>query len=636
MGHFADHLREHAFFYYLAGVPLLGIAAQWLAWRLRLPSILLLLGIGVALGGVVSPDELLAHLAEVDADSSAIGSRVLFPIVSLSVAVILFEGGLTLRFHELKEAGASVLRLVTIGALVSWFLTSVAAVYLLELDVRLAALVGAILVVTGPTVVAPMLRQIQPSRRIASTVKWEGIVIDPIGAVLAVLVFEFVFAHAGNATFAAIAGMLFKTVAVGIVIGLATAGLLVQSVKRYWVPDFLHGVVFLTAAMGAFALSNLLQEESGLVTVTILGIALANQKDISIHHVLEFKEHLRVLLISCLFIVLGSRVDPQDVWNLGLGGVAFLTAMILVVRPASVFLATIRSTLTLSERVFLSFLAPRGIVAAAVSSVFALHLASWSGMDAASEGFAQQADALVPITFLVIAGTVFVYGLFAAPLARWLKLADPNPQGLLFASAEPGMRAIAKQVQDEGFSVLMVDTNYGNIAAAKMAGLPAECASILSDHVREELDLSGIGRLLAMTANDEVNSLAVREFSYLFGRANVYQLTPWDEGSGKRTSISEHLRGRLLFRHELNHDALTASFLQGRKVKSTKLTEEFTYEHFRSRHGESAVVLFVVDEAKKLEVCSPEAPVDPIAGQTLIALVEPTAESQNKNGEEQS
>jgi CPA1 family monovalent cation:H+ antiporter len=600
---------------------LLGIAAQWLAWRLRLPSILLLLGIGVAVGSFVSPDELLAQLADVDATTSSLGPRLLFPIVSLSVAVILFEGGLTLRFHELKEAGSGVLRLVTIGALASWALTTGAAVLLLDLELRIAALVGAILIVTGPTVVAPMLRQIQPSRRIASAVKWEGIVIDPIGAILAVLVFEFVFAHAGDATFGAIGATLFKTVAIGFLVGLAAAALLVQSVKRYWVPDFLHGVVFLTVAMGVFALSNLLQEESGLVTVTVLGVALANQKSVSLYHVLEFKEHLRVLLISCLFIVLGSRVDVHHMWMLGFGGVAFLAAMILIVRPASVFLATIRSKLTFQERIFLGFLAPRGIVAAAVSSVFALKLAAWSGVKVGS-AFAEQADAIVPITFLVIVGTVFVYGLFAAPLARRLKLADPNPQGILFASAEPGIREIAKQVQAEGFPVLLVDTNYANVAAAKMAGLPADCASILSEHVREELDLAGIGRLLAMTANDEVNSLAVREFSHQFGRANVYQLTPWDKGSGKRTSVSKHLRGRLLFHSELNHDTLAARFVRGNQIKSTKLTDEFTYEDFQQRYGDSAIALFVIDEASQLEICTVEAPVVPKAGQTIIALVE--------------
>jgi NhaP-type Na+/H+ or K+/H+ antiporter len=629
-----EHLREHAFFYYLAGVPLLGIAAQWLAWRLRLPSILLLLGIGVAVGSFVSPDELLAHLADVDASTSAVGSRVLFPIVSLSVAVILFEGGLTLRFHELKGAGSGVLRLVTIGALASWALTTFAAVILLHLDLRIAALVGAILVVTGPTVVAPMLRQIQPTRRVASAVKWEGIVIDPIGAILAVLVFEFVFAHAEHATLASIATMLFKTAAIGGVIGLATAALLAQSVKRYWVPDFLHGVVFLTVAMGVFALSNFLQEESGLVTVTVLGIALANQKTASIHHVLEFKEHLSVLLIACLFIVLGSRVNPRDVWNLGFGGLAFLAAMILVVRPVSVLLATIRSTLTLQERIFLGFLAPRGIVAAAVSSVFSLKLAAWSGAGLANEEFARQADAIVPITFLVIAGTVFVYGLFAAPLARRLKLSEPNPQGILLASAKPEIRAIAERVQAAGFSVLLVDTNFADVAAAKMAGLRAECASILSEHVCKELDLGGIGRLLAMTANDEVNSLAVREFSHLFGRANVYQLTPRGEGSGKRTSISEHLRGRLLFHSELNHDALIGCFARGMQVKATTLTDEYTYEDFRLRYGDSAIVLFVIDEAKKLAICTLEKPAAPKAGQSIIALVEPRTHAADGTSEE--
>jgi hypothetical protein len=388
-------------------------------------------------------------------------------------------------------------------------------------------------------------------------------------------------------------------------------------------------VVFLTVAMAIFAVSNLLQEESGLVTVTILGIALANQKIAPIHHVLEFQAHLRVLLISCLFIVLGSRVDPYAVWEIGYGGLAFLAVLILVVRPASVFLATIRSTLTIHERIFLSFLAPRGIVAAAVSSVFALKLASWNGVGMANDTLAKQADSIVPITFMVIVGTVFVYGLFTASLARRLRLADPNPQGILFASAEPEIRAIAGQVQDAGFSVLLVDTNYANVAAASMAAIPAECASILSEHVRERLDLGGIGRLLAMTANDEVNSLAVREFAEPFGRVNVYQLSPRDKGSGKRTSISEHLHGRLLFDDRLKHDALISRFAQGNQVKTTKLTDEFTFKDFRTRYGDSAIVLFVIDEAKKLEVCTTAAVVKAEAGQTIIALVEPIADVED-------
>ncbi len=631
--YFIEHLREQRFFFYLAGVPLLGIAAQWLAWRLRLPSILLLLGLGVALGRIVNPDNLLTHLAGVGADGSTMGSKFLFPFVSLSVAVVLFEGGLTLRIRELKASGAALVWLVTVGAMVSWVLTAFAAVWLLGLDLRIATLVGAVLVVTGPTVVAPMLRQIQPSRRIASLVKWEGIVIDPIGAVLAVLVFEFVFAAGEHASLGTIGLTLLKTSVIGIVVGVVTAMVLVQCVKRYWIPDFLQGVVFLTVAMGTFALSNLLQDETGLVTVTVLGIALANQRTISMHQVLEFKEHLSVLLISCLFIVLGSRVDPRQVWELGLGGVAFLAAMILVVRPSSVMLATLRSKLTWQERVFLAFLAPRGIVAAAVSSVFALKLATLTGDELGDATFAQQADTLVPITFLVIVGTVFVYGLCAAPLAHRLGLADSNPQGILFASAESWVREIAKQVHSEGIAVLLVDTNYANVAAAHMSGLPAECASIVSEHIREELDLAGIGRLLALTANDEVNSLAIREFSHTFGRASIYQIAPRNSGSTKRMSIAGHLRGRLLFDNNLHHDALASRFASGSVVKKTKLTNEFQYADFQALYGNSATLLFLLSEPRKLTVCSPDRSVTPQAGQTIIALVDPTDDTNSEGTE---
>lgn len=592
-------LDDHLIFY-LAGVPVLGIIAQWLAWRLRIPSILLLLGIGVCLGGFVKPDDV------------GFDATLLFPIVSLSVAVILLEGGMTLHFGELKQAaGSTVLRLCTIGALVSWGLTAVAARFLMDLDYRISALIGAVLVVTGPTVVAPMLRQIQPSKRMSSIVKWEGIVIDPIGAVLAVLVFEVTFTHEHAWL------LLLKTVAVGLTLGLLTALLLVQCVRRYWIPDYLHGVVFLATGVGAFVVSNYLQAESGLLTVTILGVALANQKNVPMRHVLEFKEHLGVLLISCLFIVLGSRVDPMDIYNLGWRGLLFLVVMIVIVRPASVFLSTVATKLSWQERTFLAFLAPRGIVAAAVASVFALEL----GTHAAEPSLVPQIESLVPLTFLVIVGTVFFYGLCSAPLARSLGVSEPNPQGILFAGAEPWIREIARAVMDSGHNVLLLDTNYANVAAARMEGMSAECTSILGEHAREEVDLAGIGRLAAMTPNDEVNSLAAREFVHHFGRADVYQLSPWDAGS-RRASIAEHLQGRLLFGKGLHHDALVRIFEQGASVKRTKLTDEFSYEDFRATYNEDVILLFVVDENGKLHVSTTEGDLTPKAGQTVIALVD--------------
>jgi CPA1 family monovalent cation:H+ antiporter len=611
-------LEEHGLLIYLAAVVVLGIAAQWLAWRFRLPSILLLLAFGVTLGQFLNPDELLGEMAGADASAAP---RILLPIVSLAVGVILLEGGLTLRLSELKTSGGVVLRLVTIGALVSGLLTTLAARFLLGLEWQLASLLGAVLVVTGPTVVMPLLRHIRPVRRVGAIVKWEGIVIDPIGAVLAVLVFEQVLAKEGSPI--GIAWIILQTVAIGAVLGWGAGMLLAQVLKRYWVPDFLHGVVVLATAVGAFVLSNVVRPESGLVTVTVLGVTLANQKSVTIRHIAEFKEHLVVLLVSCLFILLGSRLELQVLREVTVGDALFLIAMIFVVRPASVFLSTLGSEIHYRERLFLAFLAPRGIVAAAVMSVFALKVATLAGENESLAGLAAQADRLVPVTFLVIVSTVAFYGLLAAPLARWLRLADPNPQGVLIAGADSWIRTIAAALKQEGFAVMLVDTNFRNVADARMAGLAADCASILSEHVREETDLGGIGRLLAMTPNDEVNALAAREFVHQFGRANVYQLAPWESGEGRRQSLSPHMRGRQLFGEKLNYHELARCMRQGFQIKRTRLTEEFEYDDFVAEHGSEAVPLFLIGETKTLTVCTADGKQPPRAGQTVIALIPP-------------
>lgn len=614
-------LKEYVF-YYLASIPLLGVVAQWLAWRLRLPSILLLLVFGVALGYFMRH-----YVAPGDVGSEIIPEDFLFPIVSLSVAVILFEGGLSLRLAELKQSGGLVLRLVTVGALLTWVLTALAASWLLGLSGEVAALVGAVLVVTGPTVVAPLLRHIRPARRIGSIVKWEGIVIDPIGAVLAVLVFEAVLAGGMRQAAHETALILAKTLFFGVLIGLAAAMVLIQLLARYWISDFLHSPTFLATALGGFAVSEFLQHECGLVTVTVMGVALANQKAVAVKHIIEFKENLQVLLISALFIVLGSRIKVASFVDLGWQGLAFIAVLILMVRPISVWLATLGSDLNVRERWFLSFLAPRGIVAAAVSSVFAFKLIE-SGRYSA-----ELSDQLVSITFLAIVCTVAVYGLSAAPLARWLKLAEPNPQGILFVGAEAWVRQIAKLLQREGFQVLLVDTNYFNISTAKMEGLQAHCASILAEYVREDLDLSGIGKLLAMTANDHVNTLAVNEFAPLFGRANVYQLRPWEPRDKRRQSTAEHLRGRLLFGEGLHHDKLANLMQHGGQLKKTKLTAEFTYDSFQEMYGDKAILLFVISERGKLIICTSADAEEAVPGTSVIALLPSESEAPLETSE---
>ena len=610
-------------FYYLAIVPLLGMLAQLLAWWIRIPSILLLLGFGVVLGFWMNPDEILTQLSE-DGSSKMLGPKLVFPLVSLAVAVILFEGGLSLRFSELRAAaGGAVVRLCTIGVLVSWILGSLLAWGILGIHWQLAILLGAILVVTGPTVVSPLLRHIRPERKIGAVVKWEGIIIDPIGAILAVLVFEQLFHahhHAGEhvGMHSPLIGML-KTALIGLGIGCATAWLLTELVKRYWLPDYLHGLAFLASALSVFALSNWMMHESGLVTVTVMGIYLANQKSITIEHIVEFKENLGVFLISSLFIVLGSRLDLAVLGEVGWKGVLFVALMILIVRPVSVLAAMWKSKMEPNEKIFLAFLAPRGIVAAAVVSVFSLRILSSGGQEAE---FIRDAQMLVPATFMLIVGTVAVYGLGAAPLARRLGLADANPQGIMFGGASPWIRDLALVLKDAGYSVVLLDTNYHNVSAAKMAGLTAYCKSVLSDFARQEVDLAGVGKFLALTKNDAVNAMAVAEFSHIFGRQNVYRLSAKDANKGERAKVGEVSKGRELFADAWNEDRLQKVYENGYRPKLTNITEEFTFDDFQHEHGEDVMVLVVIDKSKTVTINTADKELQPNTDQSVIALVQ--------------
>ena len=372
----------------LASVLLLGVGAQWLAWRLRLPSILLLLVLGFLAGpitGFLHPDEIFGE--------------ALFPIVSLSVAIILFEGGLTLRLSELPAVGKPMGLLISVGALITWAVAAVAAHYIVGMTWSLSVLLGAILIVTGPTVIGPLLRQIRPTGNVGTILKWEGILIDPVGAVLAVLVFEAILEGEfgqGQAAGAILGGVV-ETLLIGVALSFLGAAILIIFLRRYWIPDYLQNSVSLMVALSLFALSNVLHPESGLLTVTLMGVLLANQKWVTVKHIVEFKENLQVLLIGGLFILLSSRLDLQSLLAMGWREFAFLAVLIFIARPLSVFASTMGSNFENRSRIFLSWMAPRGIVAASVASLFAFEL-SVAGVEGAEQ--------LVSMTFLVIIGTV--------------------------------------------------------------------------------------------------------------------------------------------------------------------------------------------------------------------------------------
>jgi len=571
---------------YLSYLLALGVIAQWFAWRFKLPSILLLLVFGFGLSSFTG-----ARI-----DDYLLGEEALLSLVGFFVAIILFEGGLTLKFSELREARASVVRLCSLAVVVAFVGTTIAARWTLGYHWQICALLGAILVVTGPTVVAPILRLVQPRRKVASIVKWEGIVVDPVGAILALVVFQVIQGGSFSESWDVVLLALLKTAVVGGGLGYGLSKIVEQLLKRHHIPDFLESVFFLALVAVSFAGSNALQPESGLLTVTVLGVMLANQKAVSMRHILEFKENLRVLIISLLFLILSGRIGLEALQEVWLKGVLFLLLLILVVRPLSVFLANLGSSKTsFKEQLFLSLLAPRGIVAAAVTSVFALELEHLAHSHHGNEHFqeiAEQASQLVPLVFIVILGTVAFYGLLAAPLARRLELSHKNPDGILFAGADPWVCKIAKALQEDGHAVMLLDTRYQKISSARLDGLNAVRANILSEYAEEELDFSGLGHLVAATPNDEVNSLATKEFSHRFGKANVWQIKPVNNDDHHSKTVANHMRGRICFLGGPHYVDLSQAVGRGAVVKKTQLTDVFTLEDFHRTHGEDAIILF--------------------------------------------
>jgi NhaP-type Na+/H+ or K+/H+ antiporter len=503
---------------------------------------------------------------------------------------------------------------VSLGVLVTWTLATAFGVLLLDLDLGLALLLGGVLVVTGPTVIVPLLRTIRPSPRIGSTVKWEGIVNDPIGAILGVLVFEVLLAGGFEAGIGVAALGMLRASVIGVVFGLGGAAVIVVVLRRHWAPDYLQNPLVLGLVVLVFAIDNAIQDESGLLAVTVMGAALASQRFVSVRHIVEFKENLRVLLIASLFIILAARLPLEDPDYWSAGSLSFLAVLILVVRPAAVTVATWRSRLSWRERVFLGVMAPRGIVAAAVASVFAIQLVAIGYV---------QAGRLVPLTFLVIVGTVGFYGIVGPLVARSLGIATPNPQGLLLIGASPWVRDVAAALKEKGTKIVLADSNWANVAAARREGLEAFYANVLTEGALEELELKldGVGRFLAVTPNDEVNALATLHFEDLFDRSHMYQLPPdISVREHRRRGIPEHLRGRFLFRTDATHAAITQRFESGAVIKRTHLTSEFDFDAFLTRHGNDTIPMFIIKESGDVVVLTARAPVEPKPGQILISL----------------
>ncbi|MCP8348840.1 sodium:proton antiporter [Pseudomonas sp. FBF18] len=599
-------MNEQEILLAFGGIGVAALGCQWLAWRLKLPAILFLLLSGIMAGpilGWLDPQELFGPL--------------LMPLVSLAVALILFEGSLTLHLSQWREIGTVVRRMVTLGALSTWVVISAATHWLLGFDWLLAILFGTLTLVTGPTVIVPMLRVVRPKAAVANILRWEGIVIDPIGALLAVVVYSFIIASAAGDGLSQSLLTFAGVILCGSAFGVAGGWLLGQVIRHQWLPEYLHNLASLAAVLGIFIASNQVMHESGLLAVTLMGMWLANMKGVDVRQILHFKENLSVLLISGLFILLAARLDLNALLGLGPAVLALLLVIQLIARPLNVALSTWGSQLNWRERALLAWIAPRGIVAAAVSAIFAIRL---------DEAGHAGALLLVPLTFAVIIGTVVLQSATARPLARLLKVAEPAPSGFLIVGANAPARALGTALQQLGSRVLLADSSWENIRAARMEGLPTYFGHPASQHADAHLDLVGLGHLLGLSPAGELNTLACTRFRHDFGHQRLFVLASGLERqrSDKHRASDEH-RGRLFGSQALTYVQLANLFNQGAELYTTHLTEAFGWADYQALHGDRATLLFARDASGWVYVVGPDTALKPGPGWTLVALVQPQA-----------
>lgn len=582
--------------FYITALFVLAWACQWVAWRTHMPAILYLIIVGFSIGpisGWFKPDDIFGDL--------------LLPMTSLGVAVILFEGSLTLRFQEIKNFRRIILHLCSIGVLVTWGGMSLAAKLFTPLGWAESLLFGALVAVTGPTVIAPMLRSMKPNSRIANILRWEGIVVDPLGAMLALLVLVYLESHSqvDNALIEVL-----KAFGFGITFGLVGGWLMAQVIRRHWVPEYLMNLTTLAIVLSIFSISNNLVHESGLIAVTVMGIFMANQRDVVVEQILHFKEHLSVIIISMLFLILSARIELQAILSILVGGLLVLACAQFIVRPLAVWVSGIGSSVTKNEKLLLSWVAPRGIVAAAISAVFAERLAH--------HGYAG-ADSLVPLTFMIIIGTVVIQSATAKQLALKLGLSDAESQGVLITGANRVSIAIAEALMKQGIPVRMADDNWSNVRDARMKDIPVYYGNPLSESAEFDLDLGGLTKLLSLSPNPEYNTLVSANFKPVFEPTNIFTIATGDT----EEQMSKKHQYNLLFDGDATWQKVSSLLSKGWEVRATNISESYTEADLRESVNNKAILLGGISPKEKLRFTSTHSPLTLDDGWTGLFLMPP-------------
>ncbi|WP_111709017.1 cation:proton antiporter [Lutibacter citreus] len=508
----------------LAGIIVLGILAQWFAWKIKIPAILPLILIGLLVGPIstlISEDGTKWIEPVWNGTEGLFPGERLFNFVSLAISIILFEGGLTLKKDEILNVGPAIVKLISLGSLITFLGAGVAAHFIFDLSWAISFLFSALIIVTGPTVIAPILRNIPLKQDVSAVLKWEGILIDPIGALVAVLVYEFISVEAGYEYTGEALIEFGKIVIIGLSIGFTSAYALFYSLKFKLIPHYLLNVITLAAVLMVFVLSDLFAHESGLLAVVVMGMVIGNLKVDELKEILYFKESLSILLISILFILLAANINIEDMMLLYRWETLFLfLVVILILRPLSVFLSTAGSGLKFNEKLFISWVGPRGIVAAGIASLFGLKLAMKGEPGA---------EYITPLVFMIVLGTVLLNATTARLFARVAGVFLKSSDGIIMIGASKLARLLATYLKKNGRRVVLIDSNSRHIENAVSLGLEAIEGNVYSDELLEDVELNDIGYLLALTGSESINEYAIEKFTPIFGEQGAFRLVSTDE-----------------------------------------------------------------------------------------------------------
>ena len=598
----------------IVSVAALGVAAQWIAWRLKMPAIIFLAIFGVIVGpglGLIHPSEDFGVF--------------LRPVVSLCVAIILFEGGLSLQLNELKEAAMGVRRLVYLGVPLAWSFCSLCAHYIGGLDWAVSLVFGAIMVVTGPTVIMPMLRHAGLNRRTASYLKWEGIVNDPIGALLAVLVFQFLILQQSGSGWPGVVSGIGLAVSSGLLLGGVGGWAIARAIRAGMVPEYLKSPVLLGVVLVVYTISNLVQHEAGLLTVTIMGIVVGNMNLPGIGDLKRFKEYITIMLVSVVFVSLTADLDISSLGAIGWRGGLLILAILFIARPAAIMLATINAGMQLNERLLLAWIAPRGIVAAATAGVM--------GPSLVDAGY--NANVLLPLVFAIIFATVFGHGLTLNWLAEKLELSSKHRDGVLIVGASPWTVELGGTLRDMGVNVLLADSSWHSLRPARLAGIPVFYGEILSEFAEESVELAHIRTVLAATNNDAYNALVCTALAPEIGQQRVLQLAMGGvEPDEDPKALARPRRGGVAFHVDAYFELLWRNFVRGWKFSKTRLSEEYTYADFLADLPEGALQVLTMTNSEDVEFISAQADLEPGAGTIIVyfARERRTAVKEDANG----